>query len=824
MKNRLYKSMVTPNAPSTRPDGSPFYRFDDENRSLSIFDPNLPSPWINYLSNGSLHAFISQVGGSSLWWQTPINFRITRYRGWTTPTDAPGFYLYVREQDGTVWSPTYKPCDTPLDQWEARHSPGATEFSGRRGNLEVTQRVFVAPDSEALVWDAEVTNHGTADVSLDLFGYVELGLLEYPLESSWGYYVRHQFKTWLDKPSQAQLYLFHHESHPRLADVPLVYFATDREISSYSGDRQSFLGFGRTERNPLGVERGDCGNGSLWGGDACAALQTPVVVAPGKTERLAFFLGVIPGAITDFAGSKAKLCEELARLRAPGFVEAQRSKLTGWWNEHFAGFDCTLPDADCERQIRTWTPINCVQTGRYSRSFSQFASGLRGFGFRDTAQDMLAIVGRRPDWARAEFLRLLNHQFADGHAVHTYYPEDKQDPARSVHSDDHLWLPMLAYALVAETGDLELLSVRTPFLAEDGRSQGAAATVWEHLLAALDFTQAHLGSHAIPLTLHSDWNDCIGRFARAGKGESVMAAQQYLFVLRQMLELARARGDQKTEELLSARLVAQASAIEAQCWDGDWWVRGFDDEASPLGSSSCDHGQSWLNSQTWSVLAGCGTREQQISAMDAVSRILDTPHGIKKLHPSFPTFPEVADAFSGYSLGCGENGAIFCHANAWAVIAECLLDRPERAWKYFRQLVPHLALQETGLERYQCEPYAYASSIIGPENPRFGLATLTHVTGTAAWMDVAGTQYLLGIRPALNGLKLAPCLPAQWTGFSATRVYRGCKLEIVVSKPVGANGKVSALIIDGERHEGDTLLPEWIEGKRTAKVGVEWTN
>lgn len=801
------------------------YRFDDAARSISIFNPDLPSPWINYLSNGSLHAFVSQVGGSSLWWKTPINFRITRYRGWTSPADAPGFYLYVRERDGTVWSPTFKPCDTPLDHWEARHSPGTTRFIARRGSLEVSLRLFVAPESETLVWDVEATNHGSEAVVIDLFGYVELGLLEYPLESTWGYYVRHQFKTWFDEAAQAQLYLFHHESHPRLADVPLVYFASDRPVFSYSGDRQGFLGYGRTERNPQGVERGHCGNGSVWGGDACAALQVPLAVAPRHTERMALYLGVIPCGITDFKGAKQKLRSELIRQRAPGFVESQSEKLDAWWSEYFGGFESSIPDPDCERQINLWTPVNCVHTGRYSRSFSQYASGLRGFGFRDTAQDMLSIVGRKPDWARTEFLRLLNYQFVDGHAVHTYFPEDNQAPARSIHSDDHLWLPMLAHALVAETGDVDLLSEQTPYLAEDGVSKGDRASVWEHLLAALDFTESHLGVHGIPLTLHSDWNDCIGRFARKGKGESVMAAQQYIYVLRQMSELAGLLGDRKAQTQIDDRLSRQSRAVQYLCWDAEWWVRGFDDDGVPLGSRHSEHGRIWLNSQAWSVLADCGNKAQQIAAMDSVSRILDTPCGIKKLHPSFPTFPETADAFSGYSLGSGENGAIFCHANAWAVIAEALLGRPELAWKYFRQLVPHLALQQTELDRYQCEPYAYASSILGPENPRFGQATLTHVTGTAAWMDIAATQYLLGIRPTIKGLKIAPCLPPDWQGFKVKRRYRGTTLHILADQRFpGAHSQVGALVIDGERHAGDTLFPEWIADKKTSQIHIEWAS
>jgi cellobiose phosphorylase len=776
------------------------YRFNDAQRSIAITRPDLPAPWINYLSNGNLHAFTSHAAGGCLWWRSPINYRISRYRSWMNPGDGPGFSLYVREQDGTAWSPSWMPTKTPLEDWRANHAPGRTTFTGKRGGQEVSLTLFIAPDTDALVWDIAVTNHGSEPATADLFGYVELGLLEWLQEYQWGYYVRNMLKTWWDADAAAQVYLYHHQNHPFLKDIPLVYFAADRAVASATGDRQRFLGAYRTERDPLAVQQGTCGGGQIWCGDPCAALQVKFDVAPGATERAAFFLGLLPHAMGDFQKAKAQLPVTLAALRAPGWVAGQREKLEAWWAEHFSAFDCRLPDADIERQVRTWSPVNSVHTGRYSRSFSQNASGLRGFGYRDTAQDMLAIAYRRPEWAHAEFLRLLRHQFADGHAVHTYFPEDKQPPWRTVHSDDHLWLPMVAHALVAETGNLGLLDERVPFLAENGVDAGPEATVWGHLQAALDFTENHLGTHGIPLTLHSDWNDCIGRFAREGRGESVFAAQQYVYVLRQMLLIADARGDAEGARRMQSRLQKQIAAITGQCWDGEWWVRGFEDDGKPIGSKTCYHGTIWLNSQNWAVLADVGTCEQQTAAMDAVHRILNTGRGIKKLHPSFPTYPEDMDAFVGYSLGCGENGAIFCHANTWSIIAEVLLGRADRAWEYFRQLVPHLALQRAGLDRYQGEPYAWASSIIGPENPRFGWANITHVTGTAAWMDLAATQYLLGLRPEIHGLRVAPQLPPHWEGFTASRRYRGCRIEVEVRR--ARPGETIGLALDGR------LLPE----------------
>ena len=237
-----------------------------------------------------------------------------------------------------------------------------------------------------------------------------------------------------------------------------------------------------------------------------------------------------------------------------------------------------------------------------------------------------------------------------------------------------------------------------------------------------------------------------------------------------------------------------------------------------IGSSSCEYGKIWLNTQSWSVLAGVGSPAQNTRAMDSVAELLDTDFcGITKLHPGFKSFPEAPDPYSGYSPGCGENGAIFCHANTWAIMAEAMLGRADKAWHYYRQLVPHLALQKVGLERYKAEPYAYVSNIIGPENPKYGWANVTQVTGTAAWMDIAATQYLLGIRPELGGLRIAPVLPSDWNGFTATRRFRGCEVKIEV---IGNGSHVTSVELDGELLSTNLIPATALAGKSSTSVLV----
>ncbi len=780
------------------------YAFNDANRRVQILDPRLPQPWINYLSNGTLHAFVSQAGGGYAWWKSPLKNRLTRYRQYNLPIDSPGFYIYLREKSGDVWSPTWRPVEANIDDWRAEHEPGLTRFIARKGSIEAILELFIAPGTDAMVWDLSLKNTGGETAEMDVFAYVEFCLLDWKQDTDWACYVKHNIEVAFDPGANALTYLYRHfHVNPQLADCPLVYFGASEPVASFAGDRDAFLGNYRDECNPLGVERNHCGDSSLLCGDPCGALQCPIRIPAHQTKRLQFFLGGEPPAIVEWPHALEEVRETMTRLRQPNETDRLKSTLREWWSEHFDVLQTSLPDPDIARQINTWSPVQSVHAGRYSRSVSQHAAGVRTLGFRDTCQDLLAVAYRKPQWATEVFTYLISQQYEDGHTPHQCNPTEKLPAEPRVHIDNPLWLPMVANAILSETGDLALLDLRLPWLsAHDHLSPISEASIWEHLLRIPDFMESNLGANGIPLIHKGDWNDAIGKFSQQGRGESLMAAQQYVYVLRILEKLAALRDDETSTSHLESLRQKQESAILACAWDGDWWRRGFDDNGNPIGSASCEFGKIWLNTQSWAVLADIGSRAQQVQALDSVASILDTNFcGIKKLHPGFPSFPKVPDPYSGYSPGCGENGAIFCHANTWVIIAEALLGRSDKAWHYYRQLVPHLALQTVGLERYKAEPYAYVSNIIGPENPKYGWANVTQVTGTAAWMDIASTQYLLGLRPEIEGLRLAPCMPKDWDGFDAVRHFRGCRLNIRVRRR-----DCSSLTLDGDALP-DSLVP-----------------
>jgi cellobiose phosphorylase len=153
-----------------------------------------------------------------------------------------------------------------------------------------------------------------------------------------------------------------------------------------------------------------------------------------------------------------------------------------------------------------------------------------------------------------------------------------------------------------------------------------------------------------------------------------------------------------------------------------------------------------------------------------------------------------------YPPGSKENGGIFCHANAWVIVAAAMLGWGDRAYAYYRQILP---LARTDSDRFLVEPYVYCQNICGPEHPQLGRGRNAWLTGTAAWTFVAGTQHILGIQPAYDGLRIAPAIPTAWNGFSATRVLRGVTYRIRAERK--GPGNHVALEVDGKPVPGSVV-------------------
>ncbi len=744
----------------------PFGYFDDAAREYVITDPLPPQPWINYLGNTRLSAFISQQAGGLAWHMEPQNRRLTRYHWLPAPQDRPGFYLYVRDRaTGDLWNPHFAPTCQPLEHYECRHGLGYSQFTAERGGIRVNVRYFIPPGDDVMVWDVTVRNTGADAKSLTLASYVEFGILEFMREMFWCYLKNHIGFTF-DRSENWIQYDYHAFEAPF---TPAVFMSCTRPVDGFECSREAFCGRGGSlERPALALG----GSELPAGGHGCGTLGVNLELAPGSRERFAFVLGVAP----DWDRARA-LKREFVAAEA---VDHAFAELGGYWGRKTRVFQVNSGDAHFDRMVNTWAPLNCQVTLERTRDLSTDHIGVDGMRFRDTMQDALAVATFDPDLARERIRLILASQSRDGSGNFAFYPfapklKVNLEPLRC---DNTVWPIMTIANLVNETGDLAFFGERIPF------RDGGDATVYAHVRLGLELIWNRRGPRGLPTLFDADWNDGLAVF-RDPKAESVMLGMQLVYAAKLLREFADRLGhvgDVAWCDHVAGELTAILNSDTV--WDGGWYRRLLLSNGQAVGTAARPQGQIYLEPQAWSVMSGVGDFEQRgRRAMDAVHERLNTPRGLMICTPPYTGIPTPADPLVGNAPGTGENGSIFCHANTWAVIAECLLGRGDRAGEYFRKLLPSVAAEEVGQDHWGREPYVFTSTVMGPAQGKdFGKAGISWLTGTASWAYIAATQYLLGIRPTLDDLQVRPCLPPGWGSVRVTRRFRGKAYRIDIAQ------------------------------------------
>ncbi len=761
------------------------YNFLDKTREIEILKYDTPTPWMNYLSNGTFHTMISQAGGGVAFYKSPQIWRINHYKFFHVPTDRSGFYTYIMDK-GSVFCPTNEPVTDKPDEWRVAHGMGYTKFESKKNGLKADALYFVGPYKNALIWELKLT--ADTDREVKVFPYVELGMMEFMRELQWQCYNKHQLSAY--NMDDVLVYKYGVENQPKPDETPLIYFAADVPVKGFDCDRDEFIGAYRSESNPIGIERGFCTNTTMAGGDPCFALEIPVSLKAGETKTLHIYLGA--------AMTEEDIKADVTECRAADFCEKSFAALNSHWEGFLSNLQCELPDKNAERMVNIWNPYQAERNFQFSRNISYYATGtFRGVGYRDTAQDILSMIPF--DTARAEdkIKLLLSQQYNDGHVNHYFFPVEGWEPVTSVHSDDHLWTILSCGKLVEEEGKVDFLNETQSYF------DGGEGTIWEHLKKSVDFTLSHLGERGFPLMLRSDWNDQLFRVCKEGKGESIWTSMQFGTALKYMIQMASLLGEDTAK--YEKAYEEQKALVNTLAWDGAWYRRAIMDDGRYLGSDAEPQAKIWLNSQTWAVMSGMGDQDKNKKAMQSVYDLLNTELGIKKIHPSIKDYPSKENPLTNYNKGCGENGAIFCHANTWAIIAECMLGNGDRAYQYYTQLLPMLAQEKAGEWRYKAEPYVYSSNIFGPESDKFGLANVSWLSGTSAWMYLAITEHMLGVRARYAGLEVKPCLPSSWNGFKISRKLRGVTYNIEVQR-----SNDEKIEVDGKEIQGK-IIPDYTE-------------
>jgi cellobiose phosphorylase len=797
--------------------------FDDKNREYVITRPDTPLPWINYLGCEKYFGIISNTAGGYSFYKDAGLRRITRYRYNNVPIDIGGRYLYIKDGD-TIWNPGWKPTKTLLDGYSCRHGMGYTIIKGIKNTVEVEVTYFVPLGEDMEIWKVEFVNHTPHRKVLTLFSFVEFCLWE-AMDDMTNF--QRNFNTGEVEVEGETIF---HKTEYRERRNHYAYFTCNQGIDGYDTSRDDFIGVHNGLEEPEAVIKGKCTNSIAHGWAPIGAHQLNITLEPGQNKRLHFILGYMeneedkkfsaPGVI-----NKKTFKAKMSVYKDAQVVDKAFEELKIYWAELLSRYRVEIENEDVKRMVNIWNQYQCMVTFNMSRSASLYESGIgRGIGFRDTNQDLLGFVHMVPERARQRILDIAGIQFSDGSCYHQYQPLTKEgnEDIGGGFNDDPLWLIVSTCAYIKETGDFSILDEAIGY----SDKPGSKATILDHLYLSVNFTLRNLGPHNLPLIGRADWNDCLNlncfskepgeSFQLAGVvsdsiAESVMIAGLFLYACRELMALLHqieAKG--KIDEIKQGyKLIKEA--VEEHGWDGEWFLRAYDNYGTKVGSKECEEGKIFIEPQAWCIIGGVGLKDGKAQkALDSVEKYLATPYGIVLQQPAYSRYYLNLGEISSYPPGYKENSGIFCHTNPWISIAETILGDGDKAFDYYLRICPNT--KEDLIEVYRCEPYCYAQMIAGKDAATHGEAKNSWLTGTASWSFVTISQAILGIKPDYQGLLIDPCIPKNWKSYKVTRLYRGVKYHIRVQNHDGVSKGIKSLIVNGKPIEGN-LIPYKKEDK-----------
>jgi len=833
-----------------QPKEKTFGHFDQENQEYVITNPNTPAPWINYLGLEKFFSLISHRAGGFSFYRDAARRRMLRKDFKDVPEDNRGRQIYVRLEDGTYWSATGMQGDN-LSSFECRHGLGYTCITTEKRQVKVSTRYFVPQGENLEVWETDITNNSNQPRTIRLFPMVEFAQWEVGTDT--GNLQRNLGLACVEVIEDGRIIIDRTEYGPRNY---YKYFASSVRPESFDTDLSAFLGCSARVaskngyHNPVSVTSGRLTNSSAYGGNTCAAQCIVVTLKPGETKKLNFLLGYSENPHDDLWQDKAQrflnkeritpvIEKYLGRDNSRAAFTALKATIAGL----ISNLRIHTPDNEMDTMVNAWHQWQDIVTFNMARSASYYEAGGRGIGFRDACQDLLGVMHMHPFKARIRerILDLAAIQKRDGSCYHQYSPLDKKGSADrgAGFCDDPCWLIITVSSCLKEYGDWGILDEMVDF----DNNPNDKATLYEHLIASFMHVMNNRNAeNGLPLIGKADWNDCLnlnikkkeeGKSYRTTasfgldeeegrKAVSLMIAGQCVLTGKELIKIAQHRNDAQTIEIAQKGVSEMTEAIYKYGWDGKWYIRAIDRHGNKIGSHENREGQIHLESNVWITMAGVGIENgySQQALESVMENLFFAPAGTVILQPSYTQFDLNLGEITDYLPGHKENGSAFTHSNAWVIIASSILGRSDIAMLAYKTILP--AAQEKNSHIRRVEPYVYSQTTAGPDSADFGSSRNSWLTGTAAINFYAVSQYILGIHPEYEGLRIQPCIPESWNGFTAQRIFRGATYQINVKRIGKGNGvslKASIkgkdiqviegnLIVSSDKYRGKEIIVE----------------
>lgn len=747
------------------------YTFTEGDGVCKVLTPRTPRHWYNYLwSEEGYCAQVSQFGHGN-------SYYIDEYANLCRINVDSARYIYLRDDDSkSFWNIGEGPSTVPVDDYMCEHRLAATTLSSVKDGIRASWRVFVPSHGYHEVWTVKVKNTGAAPRKLSMFSVAsfELEGFKYPRYYEMYRCCETSFETDLNG-------MFCKAAHPFAPHKRYNgYLSSSEPVAAYDGDLKAFVGTMSMvnrldtsqacsyQRPDVVVSGGDCTNSTATNFILGGVLQHKLVLEPGEERTIHIVLGV--------SESLEEACGVSRQVFSPGKVEELLAETERFQQKKYGTMWMNTPDGK----------INSIMNSWLKKQVDFCIVGKKGV--RDNLQIAVALLNFRADKAKQEILEVLRHQFQAGHAVLTWYPYDD-----TRYSDQPFWIVWSVIELIKETGDYSILEQELDY------QDGGKGTVLEHMKAAVNRLLEDKGANGLTRIFFADWNDALN-VTTDPEAESVMLSHQLCLALREFAALSLRMGDTEYAEYLQTECSVLREAINKHAWDGEWYARVLS-KNGPIGSRESEGSKIYLNAQTWAVLAGVPDEERLPSVLRSIDS-MEHDFGFPINMPPYMEYTPQVGRMSGMLPGLYENGGVYCHANGFKIVMDCMLGRAEEAIRTLHKIMPDS--ENNPSIQSGAEPYVFTNCYsIHPKY--YGKSYQSWTTGTSAWALMGLYEGILGIKRDYDGLRIQPCLPSEWKEAEAYREFRGSRYHIQMKRAEGVSGGGGQIMVDGEPITGNIL-------------------
>lgn len=744
--------------------------FIDEKKEYVITNHYTKRPLMNYLWNETVMIDIDQFGFGSNSVFDPQRLRHELY----ATGDNRLVYIMDRE-DNTYYAANRNYKKLPFERFETHVGQGYTTICSSYKGLDVDYTIFAPIEGRAECWEIKIKNNGDKVRDLSVYPTAHINVCFSKIRS----YIAGDYDKELDG-------LFCDENGFYIGTSWTKYYmVSDCPTAEYEVGKDRFVGHYNEFSNPVALENGGTlsSTGSCYENTQTFVLRHNIVLNPGEEKVIRIVVGLVK--------SKEMAIDEKNRLLSEEAFASNRAALKERVDMYDNRLTVCTGDETIDRFVNIWLKRQIDFGKTWARGYS--------VGSRDTMQDITGFVQLDTKVSREKLLYAMQFVRPNGNILRSFVPI-----VNIVPHDCSSWMISAVCQYIKESGDYSILDIDCPYYDSDEHGD-----VLDHMLRASSFLLDGVGEHGLTLWGESDWNDSLNNCGTKMRGESVWLSQASCKCSLELAQLLEKIGKEDIAVSIRKKRDVMLENIRRYGWEKDHFIYGINDYGEKVGSYEAVDGNSYLNPQTWAVLADVLPVDELNTLMDYVENNLKCDYGYMLVDPPHRIGSDRLGRASYMVPGCYENGSVYNHGCAFKLVADCILHRGDEALNTINLMMP--TNPKNTSEMSGMEPYAISNMYFGPSNSyRKAEAPLHWITGTCAWLFRGVVEFMLGIQADYDGLRINPSMPSAWKTASAHRVFRDCIYDINYTQNT-YNGKVS-ITVDGKAVEGN-LLPLINDGK-----------